>query len=578
MSQIVHRALLSFAFAGLVLEAAAEGPQFETRALWVDPASFSTPEAADRTIDRCIRAGLNTILPNVLCYGKTAFKSPHYRGQVLANDRFDPLAYLLQKAHAAEIQVQAWCCAYYEGGGPPTHPNWVNRSFDGRPFDRVFLSPAIPEVNAYLLPVFKDLLAYDIDGIHLDYIRFPGTAYDYSDAAREAFRKSAGFDPLNFLDHPEQIVPENQDPFPIRVLHPASHVQRVWETTSIERTLDQAEVGFAFISESPTNVTSLRAPGLLILSSYYEVAPEMLHELCQYVERGGDILWSDAPTGMLRTNPTLQELTGLTGGSWKAKSRLSLRPHGDHPLTHLVPTKTIKATKNCATGLTGAIRVASFDTGEPAVTVNRFGKGQAVVLGFDAMESTAGHAVSLVRGIVGWLRDEAGVSAPDALATKRAEWVKWRGDQVTDLVRAVSAAAKDKNPQLVITSSGGTTPSEFYACYRDSRRWLAEGINEHLFPMNYTPDPAELEDMLKTQARFAPEGKRDRIFPGLQIYATRVVGGEKIVGPAEAAVVEQELRMVQQQGYRGFCLFACNSLTDELIVVVRKFSPKTHPE
>jgi uncharacterized lipoprotein YddW (UPF0748 family) len=572
MKQFAAFVIVVVLLARLGAAMAGESFQFKTRALWVDLDSFATTEAADRTLARCARAGINTILPNVMYRGNLAFKSPHFHGRVLANDRFDPLACLLRKAHAAGIQVQAWCCVYYEGAGRLSKPEWLTRSFDGHPFEQNFLSPAHPEVNPYLLPVITDLLAYDIDGIHLDYIRYPGTAYDYSEAARKAFQASGGFDPMDFLDHSERIVPIEKEPFPIRVLHAKSQVEKVWETTAIERTLDQAGLGFAFVSETPDNIAALRTPALLILSSFREVSPAMLAALGKYVEHGGNLLWSDVPTGMLRTNVALQKLTGLAGGEWKAKQRLLLQAVADHPLARLVPTQPFGAVVASATGLNGAQLIARLESGEPAITLNLVGKGRVLVLGFDAMESTADQTVSLIKDIVEWFRTQAGVAGPDLLAAKRAEWANWRGEQVTRLVRSVSEAVRRKNPKLVVTSSGGPSPREFYACYRDARRWLAENINDSVFPMNYTPDPAELEEMLETQARFAPPTKFDRIFPGLQIYQSTVVNGRKVSRPADPAIVEQELRLVQQHGYQGFCLFACNFLSDEIIDVVRKFS------
>ena len=551
---------------------AGESSQFQTRALWVDPDSYATAEAADRTLARCARAGINTILPHVMYHGNLAFKSSHFHGRVLANDHFDPLDCLLRKAHAAGIQVQAWCCVYYEGAGRLSKPEWLTRSFDGQPFEQVFLSPANPEVNPYLLPVITDLLAYDIDGIHLDYIRYPGTAYDYSVAARKAFQASSGFDPMDFLDHPERIVPVDKEPFPIRVLHAKSQVERVWETTAIERTLDQAGLGFAFVSETPDHIAALRTPGLLILSSFREVSPAMLSAIGNFVAHGGNVLWSDLPPGCCgpmrrsKSSPAWPAVSGKRSIACRSKPSTITRWLAWFPPGRSGPWWPAR------TELNGAQLIARLDSGEPAITLNRVGKGQVLVLGFDAMESTAGHTVSLINDLVAWFRAQAGVTGPDRLAAKRAEWANWRGEQVTRLARGVSEAVRRKNPKLVVTSSGGPSPCEFYACYRDARRWLAEDINDSVFPMNYTPDPAELEEMLETQARFAPPGKLNRIFPGLQIYQTTVVNGGKVVRPADPAIVEQELRVVQQHGYQGFCLFACNSLSDEIIDVVRKFS------
>jgi uncharacterized lipoprotein YddW (UPF0748 family) len=61
-----------------------------------------------------------------------------------------------------------------------------------------FLNPALPEVRAHLQALAKELAAYRIDGLHLDYIRYP---YDYKyvadehypSATREQLRERADF-------------------------------------------------------------------------------------------------------------------------------------------------------------------------------------------------------------------------------------------------------------------------------------------------------------------------------------------------------------------------------------------------
>ena len=90
--------------------------------------------------------------------------------------------------------------------------------------------------------------------------------------------------------------------------------------------------------------------------------------------------------------------------------------------------------------------------------------------------------------------------------------------------------------------------------------------------MNYTPDPTELSAMLQAQARYAPPGKLDHIFPGLQIYTAQKANGKTLTAPIEASIVEQELHVVQQQGYQGFCLFAYCYLSEEIIQVLQQFS------
>ena len=548
-------------------------PAFQTRAIWAAPPSFATAAAADELITRCQRAGLNLILPDVMVHQTIYFRSTHFPGRVAANDRFDPLAYLARKCRAAGIKLQPWCCVYYEGAGSAAslHPDWTVRSLVGQPFSQNFLAPGHPEVNPYLLAVLQDLLAYDIDGIHLDYIRYPGSAFDYSTAACQAFQAEKGFDPRNFLDHPERLVPPAEEPFPVRVLQPEIHAGKVWETTAIERTLDQAGFGHAFIAESPENIERLRAPGLLVISSYYDVPEAMVAALADFVTRGGTILWTDVPTPALAQWPALRQLVGIQSARWIGKSRITLTAAGNHPLGNLLRGQPFTSDTLYGIQPQGAQVIATLADGTPGVVLNAVGQGRVITLAFHLMKSTSPEVARIARQILTWCETEAGVTAPNPLAAKRAEWIAWRADRVTALVRDLGVAAKAKNPRLVISSSGGPSPWEFYACYRDARRWLAEGLNDEVFPMNYTPDPEALVEILQGQTAAAPPGTLARIHPGLQLYVSKTVGGKRTVVPQNAAVVARQLRVVQQQGYRGFCLFAYNYLTEEIIAAVRPF-------
>jgi uncharacterized lipoprotein YddW (UPF0748 family) len=56
-----------------------------------------------------------------------------------------------------------------------------------------YLSPAVPEVGAHLEAVVRELVrGYAVDGLHLDFIRYPGPSFDYSRAALEGFRRVSG--------------------------------------------------------------------------------------------------------------------------------------------------------------------------------------------------------------------------------------------------------------------------------------------------------------------------------------------------------------------------------------------------
>jgi uncharacterized lipoprotein YddW (UPF0748 family) len=546
---------------------ASQSPVFKVRALWVDPSGFGTAEAVDQMISRCRRAGINTILPDIMVHGTVYFKSSHFLGKVSADNDFDPLAYMVKKAHAAGIKIQAWSCVYYEGRGTPRNPEWVSQSFDRNPQEQIFLSPAHPDVNPYLLSVLKDLLKYDIDGIHLDYSRYCNAAFDYSDGARNRCKSELGFDPLNFLDHPELIVPAENDNFPVRVLHPETQIKKVWEIGAVERNMNRTGAGFAFVSENPKNIDDLHIPGLLIISHYTDVNPKMAIAIKKYVDRGGDLLWIEATNTTLSKSPELQNITGLKGAKWLPQSRVSFKKEGDHPVGQMIPSNILNTSGSMPIPVDAHI-IARLNTGEPAITINKVGKGKVMVIGFRAMESNADPVILLLRNIIDWFRAEAGVKGTDILGEKRNQWINWRESHVTSLVRDFNKAAKEKNPNLLVTSSAGVGPQQLNGTYRDGAHWLTENINDALFPMNYTPDPTELEDMLEEQGNYIPQGKQNSVFPGLQLYIVK----DKVVMSLGADIVEKELLLVRQKGYHGFCLFAYNSLSDEIIDMLRKYS------
>ena len=390
-----------------------------------------------------------------------------------------------------------------------------------------FLSPQIPGVNDYLLSMIKDSLAYDIDGVHLDYIRYYGSSYDYSDAGRKPFIDSYGFDPANFLDHAEKIVEPKREPFPIRVLHAQRHLSQPWDATAIESLMDRAGVGFGFISESASNVDALRAPGALVISEVFDVSPELTEAIVSYVNRGGNVIWLDRP--VVDKNLGLARLLGIKPQqAWMAKQWRKLEPVGDHPLAHMVPTASFSASAEYAGALDGGTVAARFDSGQSAVIVNEFGKGRTVLVCFNAASAQSGPSSQFVSGIVGWLRGDSGVTpGKDLMAAKRAQWLKWRANQVTDLVRRVHDAVKAKNPKLQVSVAGGFGGDEYYTCMRDGRRWMAENLIDFANPMDYSDTIEDLRYALEEHKLNVSAAKIAMIYPGLGLYTSRIVNGKK---------------------------------------------------
>jgi len=125
-------------------------------------------------------------------------------------------------------------------------------------------------------------------------------------------------------------------------------------------------------------------------------------------------------------------------------------------------------------------------------------------------------------------------------------WKKWRGDQVTTLVRAIAEMIEDERPDVILSAAVGSRPEgPTDKHYRDSTRWAREGLVDAVFPMNYSPDPKEFASRVGSWARL---GSPVRVVTGVH------------VGPDRSnAVLRQEFSAALRRSPH-VCLFAYSYL------------------
>ncbi len=184
----------------------------EVRALWVVRTSMVSPQAIDRVVELARAYGFNTLFAQVRGRGDAYYRSRYEpRAEALADQpaSFDPLGYLLEQAQSAGLMVHAWLNVYYVWSQPqpPRSPfhlvsragNWIARDLRNRyqmttagRVEGVYLCPSNPHVRAHLLKVFAEVarLYPMLDGIHLDYVRYPYEGYCYCVGCRARFRAS----------------------------------------------------------------------------------------------------------------------------------------------------------------------------------------------------------------------------------------------------------------------------------------------------------------------------------------------------------------------------------------------------
>jgi uncharacterized lipoprotein YddW (UPF0748 family) len=216
--------------AGLLAAATLAGPAGrvqaeEVRGLWVVRTGLVSPEEVDRVVDHAVAGGFNTLLVQVRGRGDAFYRSQLVPASPLLhgrNARFDPLAHLLERARAQHLKVHAWVNVLLTGHfGQPLpdvlqqHPEWamvprsaaraalaakglarlrvIAAASSRSDVEGYYLSPAVPSVGVHLEQVVRELVRrYPVDGLHLDFIRYPSVDFDYSRAALESFQRTQG--------------------------------------------------------------------------------------------------------------------------------------------------------------------------------------------------------------------------------------------------------------------------------------------------------------------------------------------------------------------------------------------------
>jgi uncharacterized lipoprotein YddW (UPF0748 family) len=195
----------------------------EARALWVTRFDYDSEAKIARIMEIAARANFNIIYFQARAAGDAYYRSSIEPcaailcGKLGGTPRYDPLEVAVREGHRRGLQVHAYLnaltgrAAGIEGqcrtipepdAGNPRHmlldhPEWVMSDRTGRKLpcpnseEYVWLAPSFPAVRTQLARVAADVARrYDVDGIHLDRIRYPGDAWSWDSASREEFGKS----------------------------------------------------------------------------------------------------------------------------------------------------------------------------------------------------------------------------------------------------------------------------------------------------------------------------------------------------------------------------------------------------
>ena len=160
---------------------------------------MKSPAQVEKLVADAHRGNLNALIVQVRKRGDAYFnQSDEPRAtDIQGPPEFDPLAYVIGLAHDStpRIEVHAWLNTFFVGDTSTVFANhrsaWGNLSNTGTKGG--FLDPGVPAVLAYTHKIFMDVAThYDIDGLHMDYVRYPGAEWGYNPNAVALYMSQTG--------------------------------------------------------------------------------------------------------------------------------------------------------------------------------------------------------------------------------------------------------------------------------------------------------------------------------------------------------------------------------------------------
>ncbi len=196
----------------------------EVRAMWLDRETIVAAGSEAGLVpifNRLQAAGVNLVFLETVNAGYPIYPSRVAPQQNPLTRGWDPLAAAVKLAKERRMELHPWVWVFAVGNqrhnailGQPAsylgpvltaYPEWANRDNRGSVIpprqDKPFLDHGHPQAREYLLRLFEEIVTqYAVDGLHLDYIRYPfqsgGVSYGYGAASRQLYQQRTGIDPV----------------------------------------------------------------------------------------------------------------------------------------------------------------------------------------------------------------------------------------------------------------------------------------------------------------------------------------------------------------------------------------------
>ena len=194
---LFHLAVASY---GQSFYAVNPNPKYEVRAVWLTtiggidwPHSYAQSErSAEKQkeelrciLDRLQKANINTVLLQTRIRATTIYPSQYepwdgcLSGFPGKSPGYDALQFAIDECHKRGMEVHAWVVTIPVGKWNSYGCRQLRKRFP-RLIKRIdqdgYMDPEAPQTGCYLADMCREIVQrYDVDGIHLDYIRYPET-------------------------------------------------------------------------------------------------------------------------------------------------------------------------------------------------------------------------------------------------------------------------------------------------------------------------------------------------------------------------------------------------------------------
>ena len=191
MKKIIH----IFVLLALVLSTKAGNPKHEVRAVWLTtiggidwPHSYSTATQQRELIDildQLQQAGINMVMIQTRVRATTIFPTTTepwdgcITGRPGIGPSYDPLQFCIDECHRRGMECHAWIVTIPVGKWNGLGCKQLRQKYPAlikKIGEEGYMDPEKPETGDYLAKFCAEVTRkYDVDGIHLDYIRYPET-------------------------------------------------------------------------------------------------------------------------------------------------------------------------------------------------------------------------------------------------------------------------------------------------------------------------------------------------------------------------------------------------------------------